>query len=142
MSSEIRTFKIRDSSVREDELALGEFLRTVEVSKIASDLRLLSMGPRAGLAEIKLPAVQPGSSIMPGKVNPSVPEMVNQVCHQVYGCDATILAAADGGQFAESRATRPVPPSGPRSGQALRLRPVLSLRAAALRAGRLWITDY
>jgi aspartate ammonia-lyase len=70
-----------------------------EVSKIASDLRLLSSGPRAGLAEIQLPSVQPGSSIMPGKVNPSVPEMVNQVCYQVYGCDATILAAAEGGQL-------------------------------------------
>jgi aspartate ammonia-lyase len=70
-----------------------------EVSKIASDLRLLSSGPRAGLAEIQLPAVQPGSSIMPGKVNPSVPEMVNQVCYQVYGCDAAILAAAEGGQL-------------------------------------------
>ena len=45
------------------------------------------MGPRAGLSEIALPAVQPGSSIMPGKVNPSVPEMVNQVCFQVMGCD-------------------------------------------------------
>jgi aspartate ammonia-lyase len=70
-----------------------------EVSKIASDLRLLSSGPRAGLAEIQLPPVQPGSSIMPGKVNPSVPEMVNQVCYQVYGCDAAILAAAEGGQL-------------------------------------------
>jgi aspartate ammonia-lyase len=70
-----------------------------EVGKIASDLRLLSSGPRAGLAEIVLPAVQPGSSIMPGKVNPSVPEMVNQVCYQVYGCDAAILAAAEGGQL-------------------------------------------
>jgi aspartate ammonia-lyase len=70
-----------------------------EVSKISSDLRLLSSGPRAGLAEIQLPAVQPGSSIMPGKVNPSVPEMVNQVCYQVYGCDATIAAAADAGQL-------------------------------------------
>jgi aspartate ammonia-lyase len=57
------------------------------------------MGPRAGLAEIQLPAVQPGSSIMPGKVNPSVPEMVNQVCFQVFGCDATILAAAEAGQL-------------------------------------------
>ena len=46
------------------------------------------MGPRTGLAEIVLPAVQPGSSIMPGKVNPSIPEMVNQVCFQVIGCDA------------------------------------------------------
>jgi aspartate ammonia-lyase len=57
------------------------------------------MGPRAGIAEVQLPAVQPGSSIMPGKVNPSVPEMVNQVCYQVYGCDATNLAAAEGGQL-------------------------------------------
>jgi aspartate ammonia-lyase len=71
----------------------------VEVGKIASDLRLLSMGPRAGIAEIRLPAVQPGSSIMPGKVNPSVPEMVNQVCFQVFGCDAAILAAAEAGQL-------------------------------------------
>ena len=71
----------------------------VEVSKIASDLRLLSMGPRAGIAEIQLPAVQPGSSIMPGKVNPSVPEMVNQVGYQVIGCDAAVLAASDAGQL-------------------------------------------
>jgi len=71
----------------------------VEVGKVASDLRLLSMGPRAGLSEIALPAVQPGSSIMPGKVNPSVPEMVNQVCFQVMGCDATILIAAEAGQL-------------------------------------------
>jgi aspartate ammonia-lyase len=70
-----------------------------EVGKIASDLRLLSMGPRAGIAEIRLPSVQPGSSIMPGKVNPSVPEMVNQVCFQVFGCDATILIAAEAGQL-------------------------------------------
>jgi len=71
----------------------------VDVGKIASDLRLLAMGPRAGLAEIILPAVQPGSSIMPGKVNPSVPEMVNQVSFQVMGCDATIAAACDAGQL-------------------------------------------
>jgi aspartate ammonia-lyase len=84
-----------------DILAFSAALRrlAVEVNKIASDLRLLSSGPRAGLAEIRLPPVQPGSSIMPGKVNPSVPEMVNQVCFQVYGCDAAILAAADGGQL-------------------------------------------
>jgi aspartate ammonia-lyase len=72
---------------------------SVEVGKVASDLRLLSMGPRAGLAEIALPGVQPGSSIMPGKVNPSIPEMVNQVCFQVIGCDATIAAAAEAGQL-------------------------------------------
>jgi aspartate ammonia-lyase len=71
----------------------------LEAGKVASDLRLLSMGPRAGLAEIVLPAVQPGSSIMPGKVNPSIPEMVNQVCFQVIGCDATIAAAAEAGQL-------------------------------------------
>jgi aspartate ammonia-lyase len=71
----------------------------VELGKIASDLRLLSMGPRAGLAEIKLPAVQPGSSIMPGKVNPSVPEMVNQVCYQVFGCDTTVAMAGEAGQL-------------------------------------------
>jgi aspartate ammonia-lyase len=84
-----------------DVLAYAGALRrlAVEVNKVASDLRLLSMGPRAGIAEIQLPAVQPGSSIMPGKVNPSVPEMVNQVCYQVIGCDAAILAAADGGQL-------------------------------------------
>jgi aspartate ammonia-lyase len=66
---------------------------------VASDLRLLSMGPRAGLSEIALPAVQPGSSIMPGKVNPSVPEMVNQVCFQVMGCDLTVAAACEAGQL-------------------------------------------
>jgi aspartate ammonia-lyase len=84
-----------------DVLACSGAIRrlAVEVGKVASDLRLLSMGPRAGIAEIQLPAVQPGSSIMPGKVNPSVPEMVNQVCFQVIGCDATILAAADAGQL-------------------------------------------
>jgi fumarate hydratase class II len=84
-----------------DVLACSGALRrlAVEVGKIASDLRLLSMGPRAGISEINLPPVQPGSSIMPGKVNPSVPEMVNQVCYQVIGCDAAILAAADGGQL-------------------------------------------
>jgi aspartate ammonia-lyase len=84
-----------------DVLAYSGALRrlAVEVNKIASDLRLLSMGPRAGLAEIQLPAVQPGSSIMPGKVNPSVPEMVNQVGYQVIGCDAAILAASDAGQL-------------------------------------------
>jgi aspartate ammonia-lyase len=71
----------------------------VELGKVASDLRLLSMGPRAGLSEVTLPAVQPGSSIMPGKVNPSVPEMVNQVCFQVIGCDTTVCAAAEAGQL-------------------------------------------
>ena len=84
-----------------DVLAYSSAMRrlAVEVGKIASDLRLLSMGPRAGLSEISLPAVQPGSSIMPGKVNPSVPEMVNQVCFQVMGCDLTIAIACEAGQL-------------------------------------------
>jgi aspartate ammonia-lyase len=78
----------------------GALRRTaVELGKIATDLRLLSMGPRAGIAEIALPAVQPGSSIMPGKVNPSVPEMVNQVCFQVFGCDTTVMIAAEAGEL-------------------------------------------
>ena len=71
----------------------------VELGKVASDLRLLGMGPRAGIGEITLPAVQPGSSIMPGKVNPSIPEMVNQVCYQVIGCDLTVCVAAEAGQL-------------------------------------------
>ena len=84
-----------------DVLAYSGAMRrlSVELSKIASDLRLLSSGPRAGLAEIRLPAVQPGSSIMPGKVNPSIPEMVNQVCYQVIGCDTTVCIAAEAGQL-------------------------------------------
>ena len=69
------------------------------LSKIASDLRLLASGPRTGLDEIRLPAVQPGSSIMPGKVNPSIPEMVNQVCYQVIGNDACVSVAAEHGQL-------------------------------------------
>ena len=72
---------------------------SIELGKIASDLRLLSMGPRAGLGEITLPPVQPGSSIMPGKVNPSIPEMVNQVCYQVMGCDTTVAMACEAGQL-------------------------------------------
>jgi len=84
-----------------DVLAYSSAMRrlAVETGKIASDLRLLSMGPRAGISEIALPAVQPGSSIMPGKVNPSVPEMVNQVCFQVMGCDATVAIACEAGQL-------------------------------------------
>jgi aspartate ammonia-lyase len=71
----------------------------VDLSKIASDLRLMAMGPRTGIDEIKLPAVQPGSSIMPGKVNPSIPEMVNQVCFQVFGLDTTVMVSAEHGQL-------------------------------------------
>ncbi|HVA56725.1 MAG: aspartate ammonia-lyase [Gemmatimonadaceae bacterium] len=71
----------------------------LDLSKIASDLRLMVSGPRTGLDEITLPAVQPGSSIMPGKINPSVAEMVNQVCFQVIGNDACVAAAAEHGQL-------------------------------------------
>ena len=84
-----------------DVLAYSGAMRRLaaELAKVSSDLRLLISGPRAGLAEIILPAVQPGSSIMPGKVNPSVPEMVNQVCFQVFGCDTTIVTATEAGQL-------------------------------------------
>ncbi len=84
-----------------DQVAFSGALRAyaVDLSKIASDLRLLASGPRTGLAEIRLPAVQPGSSIMPGKVNPVIAEMVNMVCYQVMGNDATVAAAAEAGQL-------------------------------------------
>lgn len=69
------------------------------LTKISNDLRLLSSGPRASLAELKLPAVQPGSSIMPGKVNPVMAEMMNMICYQVMGNDVTVQAAVSGGQL-------------------------------------------
>lgn len=71
----------------------------VNLSKIANDLRLLSSGPRTGFNEINLPAVQPGSSIMPGKVNPVIPEVVNQIAFQIIGNDTTINMAAEAGQL-------------------------------------------
>ncbi len=71
----------------------------VEISRIASDIRLLTSGPRTGIGEIILPPVQPGSSIMPGKVNPSMAEMMNMVCFQVIGCDEVCSLAAHGGQL-------------------------------------------
>ncbi len=71
----------------------------IDLSKMVSDLRLMVSGPRTGLDEIQLPAVQPGSSIMPGKINPSIPEMVNQVCFQVIGCDTTVAISAEHGQL-------------------------------------------
>ncbi|HXI21775.1 MAG TPA: lyase family protein, partial [Gemmatimonadales bacterium] len=71
----------------------------LDLNKIANDLRLLVSGPRTGLAEIQLPAVQPGSSIMPGKVNPSIAEMVNQVCYQALGLDTTVALASEAGQL-------------------------------------------
>jgi aspartate ammonia-lyase len=76
-------------------------LRTLalDLIQIANDLRLLSSGPRTGLGEIALPALQPGSSIMPGKVNPVIPEMVNMVCFQICGNDAAITMAVQAGQL-------------------------------------------
>jgi len=71
----------------------------VKLSKISNDLRLLSSGPRTGLNEINLPAMQPGSSIMPGKVNPVIPEVVNQIAFKVIGNDLTVTIAAEAGQL-------------------------------------------
>ena len=71
----------------------------VKLSKICNDLRLLSSGPRTGINEINLPPMQPGSSIMPGKVNPVIPEVVNQIAFKVIGNDITVTMAAEGGQL-------------------------------------------
>jgi len=82
-------------------LELSSALRylAVVLGKIANDLRFLSSGPRAGIGEITLPPVQPGSSIMPGKINPSMAEMLNMVCHQVIGNDASVASACQGAQL-------------------------------------------
>ncbi len=81
--------------------AVSGALRTLATSlvKVADDFRLLSSGPRTGLGELKLPAVQPGSSIMPGKVNPVMAEMLDMVCFHVMGCDAVVAHAARSGQL-------------------------------------------
>lgn len=71
----------------------------VQISKICNDLRWMSSGPRCGLNEINLPAMQPGSSIMPGKVNPVIPELVNQICYQVMGYDAVVSMAAEASEL-------------------------------------------
>ena len=71
----------------------------IKLSKVCNDLRLLSSGPRCGFRDINLPAKQPGSSIMPGKVNPVIPEVVNMVCFRVIGSDITVSLAAEGGQL-------------------------------------------
>jgi aspartate ammonia-lyase len=71
----------------------------MNMSKIANDLRLMASGPRAGLGEISLPARQPGSSIMPGKVNPVMAELINQIAFQVIGNDHTICLASEAGQL-------------------------------------------
>ncbi|HEX3132730.1 MAG TPA: aspartate ammonia-lyase [Planctomycetota bacterium] len=71
----------------------------VQLSKICNDLRWMSSGPRCGLYEIRLPAMQPGSSIMPGKVNPVIPEVVNQVCYQLIGMDMTVTMASEASEL-------------------------------------------
>jgi aspartate ammonia-lyase len=71
----------------------------VQLSKICNDLRWMSSGPRCGLYEIRLPAMQPGSSIMPGKVNPVIPEVVSQICFQIIGADVTVSMAAEASEL-------------------------------------------
>jgi aspartate ammonia-lyase len=83
----------------------------IKLSKVCNDLRLLASGPRAGLNEINLPAMQPGSSIMPGKVNPVIPEVVNQVCFKAIGNDLTVTMAAEAGQAPAQRDGAPSSPA-------------------------------
>ena len=92
-------FEMGQNTLEALELSAELRYLAVVLGKIASDIRLLSSGPRAGLGEIILPAVQPGSSIMPGKVNPSMAEMLNMVCHQVIGNDAAVASAVNGAQL-------------------------------------------
>ena len=84
-----------------DLAALSSAIRglAIELTRIANDLRLLCSGPRTGLGEIVLPAVQPGSSIMPGKINPVIPEAINQIAFRVFGLDLTVTFAAEAGQL-------------------------------------------
>jgi aspartate ammonia-lyase len=84
-----------------DFMSFSSMLRrlAVKMSKISNDLRLLSSGPRGGLNDINLPPMQPGSSIMPGKVNPVIPEAVNQTAFQVIGNDLAVHMAAEAGQL-------------------------------------------
>jgi aspartate ammonia-lyase len=92
---------IEASSSTSSFLLFSNILRrvAVKVSKICNDLRLLSSGPRCGFNEINLPAAAPGSSIMPGKINPVIPEVMNQVCFQVIGTDHTIASASEAAQL-------------------------------------------
>merc|ERR1712164_155557 len=92
---------IEASSSTSSFLLFSNILRrvAVKISKICNDLRLLSSGPRCGFNEINLPAVAPGSSIMPGKINPVIPEVMNQVCFQVVGADAAISMASEHAQL-------------------------------------------
>lgn len=98
----VRTSNMVDATQNTDVyVALSSALKicAVNLSKMANDLRLLASGPRCGLNEINLPAMQPGSSIMPGKVNPVMAEVVNQVAFQVIGNDLTVALASEAGQL-------------------------------------------
>lgn len=106
--SEVSGFKLRRArNLVEATQNAGTFVQmsatlkraAVQISKICNDLRWLSSGPRCGLNEINLPAMQPGSSIMPGKVNPVIPELVNQICYQVMGYDAVVSMAAESSEL-------------------------------------------
>ena len=106
--AEISTFPLRRArNLVEATQNAGTFVQmsaalkraAVQISKICNDLRWLSSGPRCGLNEINLPPMQPGSSIMPGKVNPVIPELVNQVCYQVMGYDLVVSMAAEASEL-------------------------------------------
>ncbi|MCP5003268.1 MAG: aspartate ammonia-lyase [Planctomycetes bacterium] len=92
-------FEAMQSNAQITEVSGAVKVLAIELIRIANDLRLLSSGPNTGLAEITLPAVQPGSSIMPGKVNPVMAEMLNMVCFSVIGNDSAITMASQAGQF-------------------------------------------
>jgi aspartate ammonia-lyase len=92
-------FEAMQSNASVTEVSGAVKVLATELIRIANDLRLLSSGPKTGLAEITLPAVQPGSSIMPGKVNPVMAEMLNMVCFSIIGNDLTITMASQAGQF-------------------------------------------
>ena len=106
--AEISGFKVRRAgNLVEATQNAGTFVQmsatlkrsAVQISKICNDLRWMSSGPRCGLNEINLPPMQPGSSIMPGKVNPVIPELVNQICYQVMGYDAVVSMAAEASEL-------------------------------------------
>jgi aspartate ammonia-lyase len=111
MVDQLREYTRLDLELVEDMREATQSMRTMsavsaalrnlalELTRIANDLRLLSSGPRTGLYEISLPPVAPGSSMMPGKVNPSMLEMLNMVCYQVIGCDLTVASAVQAGQL-------------------------------------------
>lgn len=99
LSSNPSPFEAMQSTTRTVAVSSAYKELAVELTRIANDLRLLSSGPTGGLSEISLPNVQPGSSIMPGKVNPVMPECLNQICFVVIGNDVAICSAAGAGQL-------------------------------------------